>query len=744
MSSTTVTGTINGVGNQPIVNGYIYFRLKSAGTDSAAATVVDRDRISAKTDENGQFSVTLWDNGNSGIHSVVEIELPSKQRFDVVIPPNTGSIDLWKLIYQYQEIPSDDEGFLSLNNFTSSTHVGDGSTVSFTLDFAPRTEIPQAFVVGIDGALQSPVDAYTISRDTGAITFSSAPPVDAEIIVTTSAAVTGHDISDTTVIATGTTTTRKLVDRFADVINVKDFGAAGDGVADDTAAIQAAWAYIISTASSIEGDQLPAHKQKALFFPSGTYSASCVLDTTGTGFSIYGEGTSTVLEGVEFQISGDYRGSISSLMLAGSGTYGLSFAEGDSELARQWLISDVYIRDRGTGINLDGSSWNNFVNVFVEKCNVGLKCSGTSGDNFTNCEFNSCSIYGIDIRGGGELKFTNSRAMNAGVNNLIIVGTDSSPALEHYFNQCTFTNSAGIRDISISSVTDNNGFAQVTLDSTHKAGVGVEVTISGSTNYDGTHVITDVVNDNVVVLDIAYVATNVGTLSIQEWDVKIINIGTAEDRINDMFFVGGNINYLGIFDSYNISFNATRLKNIIYLNSGCNRISFVRSARGRYGNSSYTDIPISGSETGYAEIAFTEDSGSRNNTGDNGLRLTAEGQTLTVDTDGVIASTLMSGNSGVLPDDTSYSFIPPFSSGFMIITNGAGQNARMAQVAFSTIAGNMGNAGYAGSVMNIATGALNGTTSTDTKINISAHTDGRVYIENRSGSNQNMYWTIMR
>ncbi|SKA17582.1 Right handed beta helix region [Enhydrobacter aerosaccus] len=77
------------------------------------------------------------------------------------------------------------------------------------------------------------------------------------------------------VTASGTTTPRRLTDRFAEEINVKDFGAIGDGVADDTAALQAA-----AAAAQSLGRQWLA--------PAGRYKVSAPIPVTTSGASLGG------------------------------------------------------------------------------------------------------------------------------------------------------------------------------------------------------------------------------------------------------------------------------------------------------------------------------------------------------------------------------------------------------------------------------------------------------------------------
>jgi hypothetical protein len=116
--------------------------------------------------------------------------------------------------------------------------IGDGVTVDFVLSAAPSTIL--ATNVFINGVYQEK-DSYTLSGNT--ITFTVAPPLSSSIEVMTnetgiinSGNATAISYTLTAPGATAQTVQTKL-DQY---VSVKDFGAVGDGVADDTAALNAA------------------------------------------------------------------------------------------------------------------------------------------------------------------------------------------------------------------------------------------------------------------------------------------------------------------------------------------------------------------------------------------------------------------------------------------------------------------------------------------------------------------------
>ena len=159
---------------------------------------------------------------------------------------------------------------------------GDGSTVAFTIT-GGVTDIPnvQSLIITIDGVTQH-TDTYTTSG--AVVTFGVAPPLNADIQIRYNAYLgTAADAANITYSQGGTgASSRTVENKLQESVSVKDFGAVGDGVTDDTTAIQAA----LNASSTV-------------YFPTGEYQ--CTKTTTITvnaNQHIYGDGIGlTILKG---------------------------------------------------------------------------------------------------------------------------------------------------------------------------------------------------------------------------------------------------------------------------------------------------------------------------------------------------------------------------------------------------------------------------------------------------------------
>ena len=277
----------------PLDNGYLYFGVvdKNPETDPiqvyydsnltqlAAQPLrtsngyVMRNGAPALIYANGQFSVTVRD----------------KNKDLVIYSPVGYGID-----------PGAISGVVVVQD-----HVGDGVTTVFGIGASPASE--NATNVYIDGVYQS---KSTYITNLSTLTFSEAPPLYSAIeIVSNQTGIIGN---------TGGTTAQQVIynegspgavsrtvkSRLQDFVSVKDFGAVGDGVTDDTAAIQSAM-----------------DNSFRIYFPKGTYIVSSTLSADKTGFKVFGESEDVVT----IQASSGFTGSY--LFNLGNGTISRYFNE---------------------------------------------------------------------------------------------------------------------------------------------------------------------------------------------------------------------------------------------------------------------------------------------------------------------------------------------------------------------------------------------------------------------------------
>jgi hypothetical protein len=241
----------------------------------------------------------------------------------------------------------------------STEHTGDGTTVAYSTTY-------QAFIkdntqVYIDGVYQNKA-GYSISGTT--LTFSEAPPLNAaiEIVVARSLDVAGTDAANVGYTQGGTGSTSRTVEaKLQDTVSVKDFGAVGDGVTDDTAAIQAAIDSISNAANLGRGGGT------VLLFPFGSYIISSSLLIDQKNIDIQGDGSTVTHSGA------------SPAFLLGDVSYLSDFATGNAYRVVSINISIVLSNASGVGVKNNGVRKVLMENVYVRGGARGVEFEASFG-----------------------------------------------------------------------------------------------------------------------------------------------------------------------------------------------------------------------------------------------------------------------------------------------------------------------------------------------------------------------------
>jgi hypothetical protein len=305
--------------------------------------------------------------------------------------------------------------------------IGDGVTVAFVLSASPSTIL--ATNIFINGVYQEK-DSYTLSGNT--ITFTVAPPLSSsiEILTNETGVINSGNANDISYTLTAAGATLQSVQtKLEQYISVKDFGAVGDDVADDTAEIQAALDY----AATVDGC--------TVYFPDGIYLISDPL-------IVYSNTTITM--------SGTVK--VDSMPLGGYETVfvtdpvspadNIQFINPQIDANNVSPASGIMIRYGATNVRVSGGYIRDCVNdsvnlggrAFNIEGGTGTQNVTINGTNITGC-WNGVSVAGGAAQANSNVSITNLTISDCQVAISLFGNTSGYPHTGE-FMQAVFSNIA--------------------------------------------------------------------------------------------------------------------------------------------------------------------------------------------------------------------------------------------------------------------------------------------------------------
>lgn len=170
-------------------------------------------------------------------------------------------------------------GNWTVDRFVAGVGFTSGVSTSLTLTKSPASA--QSILVSFDGEVQGITSYGVAGSSLSFYTPIAASVVEVRIPATLPSGVPGDGtVAAALVVASGGTAARTVGSRFADVINVKDYGAKGDFSTDDTAAIQAAF-------NAVNADTA---YESVVHFPPGLYRITSGISLSGRNVTVMGYG----------------------------------------------------------------------------------------------------------------------------------------------------------------------------------------------------------------------------------------------------------------------------------------------------------------------------------------------------------------------------------------------------------------------------------------------------------------------